>query len=208
MKTNSKYLLLTTLIYIYLPLAIFMLGFCEWYVWIVTFGVCGYILKHMYDSYRIDDDIKETVTISPVILVISLAVIILICIIMGFGGIFIQAGDWGKHNALLHDLTDMSWPVIYTDNEKALLTYYIGQYIIPALIGKAGALIFGGIDSNVKLGFNISAIAMSIWGVLGLYIAYLNLIRLTRSNTKLKQIRTLIIMFFFCGAIVLAQSVL
>ena len=208
MKTNSKYLLLTTLIYIYLPLAIFMMGFCAWYVWIITFGVCGYILKHMYDSYRIDDDIKETVTISPVILAISFAVIFVLCIIMGFGGIFIQAGDWGKHNALLHDLTEMSWPVIYTENEKALLTYYIGQYIIPSLIGKVGASIFGNTDTNIKLGFNISTTAMSIWGVFGLYITYLNLIRLTRSNTKFKQIRTLIIMFFFCGALVLAQSVL
>jgi thiamine biosynthesis lipoprotein ApbE len=208
MKTNSKNLLLTTLIYIYLPLAIFMLGFCAWYVWLITFGVCGYILKHMYDSYRIDDDIKETVTISPVILAISLVIIIALCIIMGFGGIFIQAGDWGKHNALLHDLTDMSWPVIYTENEKALLTYYIGQYMIPTLIGKIGASIFGSISNDVNFGFNISAIAMSVWGAFGLYIAYLNLIRLTRSNTKLKQIRTLIIMFFFCGALILAQSVL
>lgn len=48
-----------------------------------------------------------------------------------------QSGDWPKHNAVLYDLVSRPWPVYYAEaGGHAMLTYYIGGYLVPALFGK------------------------------------------------------------------------
>lgn len=63
----------------------------------------------------------------------------------GAGGFGYQTTDWWKHNAILHDLTTQPWPVRYKADTDFGLTYYLGYYLPPALIGK----MFGWWAANV-----------------------------------------------------------
>ncbi len=233
MKTNSRLLLLITFIYIYVPILFFLIGYTKVWVWIITAGVCIFYLIKMYKDYVRDlgalygvseNEVNSNATVAdnaevPVacvnkpktltpatiidirLAVIIAAIIVIYCIYIGYGGIFVQAGDWSKHNAILHDLAEKSWPVYYTSHEDSMLTYYLGQYIIPALLGKFAIFVSG--DRTV--GFTVSSISMAVWGVIGIYLVFLNLVRVSRSDTALKQLRCLFIMLFFSGALPIAQ---
>ncbi|MCR5798785.1 MAG: FAD:protein FMN transferase [Lachnospiraceae bacterium] len=209
MKSNSKALLLITFIYIYLPVCIFMIGHTKIAVWIITLSFCAFFMKKMYEDYTGELENTEPVKIGPWMMALSALILIVICILIGFGGIFQQAGDWHKHNAVLRDLVNRSWPVYYERYEKSMLTYYLGQYMLPALIGKAvrGLVMArnGGMETDI--GFKVASAVMAVWGVTGLYLVYLNLVRITKSDNVKKQFRTLFIMLLFCGALPLAQLV-
>ncbi len=203
LKIDSRKLSIITLIYIYIPIVIFLCGFCAWYVWLVTLAACGFSFYRIFKRYRSEDLNPEggAITVSWQILTVGFAFIVIMCLIMGFWDVFEQSGDWSKHNAVLHDLVEHSWPVVYTSHEKALLTYYLGQYMLPALFGK----VFG--NGDVILGFNISHLVMSCWALIGLCIAYVNLINVTKSDRLKKQIRCLLIMFFYSGPLAVCQII-
>lgn len=195
MKLGLRWILIATILYIYLPICIFLIGFTKLYVAIPTIIVIIYFGYKMYKDYY--TNIKENkFVIRAWVIIVSLVLTISFTLIMGYGNLFEQPGDWLKHNAVIQDLVLKSWPVYYTEYDECMLTYYIGQYIIPSIIGKLFSIV------------RLAEILMAVWGVIGIYLAYLNLIRITKSDNDLKQIRTFFVMFFFCGALVLAQFVL
>lgn len=56
----------------------------------------------------------------------------------GLGGFFQQEWDHNFRNALLHDLIDFPWPVVYETSKGAFaLDYYLAWSLLPALVGKA-----------------------------------------------------------------------
>lgn len=63
----------------------------------------------------------------------------------GAGGFGYQTTDWWKHNAVLRDLTTQPWPVRYDADVDFGLTYYLGYYLPPAMVGK----LFGWWAANV-----------------------------------------------------------
>lgn len=57
--------------------------------------------------------------------------------IAGYGGQFDQTWDHNFRNALLRDLVDRRWPVLWnTPAGTVVLDYYLGWSMIPALVGK------------------------------------------------------------------------
>jgi len=52
-----------------------------------------------------------------------------------------QTPDWFMHNARLHDLTELSWPIRYGENQN--LVYYVGYFLPSAMIGKLTSLDIG-----------------------------------------------------------------
>ena len=221
MRCNSRLLLIITLAYIYIPIGIFLVGFTRLPICLITLGVCGYALYKMYKDYalcqsgrqfEVPVDGKQTevhctqeLKISIPVLICCIVLIVAVCLGLGFGGVFYQPGDWCKHNAVLRDLVEREWPVTYSKYENCSLTYYLGQYLLPALIGKVSTLY---ISQNVpEKSFSVASFAMAVWGILGLILVYLNLVRITVSDKAGKQFRLLWIMFFFCGALPLAQVV-
>ena len=196
-RTNSKYLLIATLIYIYVPVAIFMFGFTKTWIAIITCVIIAVFLRKLYSDHSKKLCEGMQINVSLKCLIWAILLLAIVCVLAGFGGITVQAGDWWKHNAVIHDLVEKDWPVYYTREEYSLLTYYLGQYMLPALVGK----IFGH-------SFRVASICMGIWGFAGVVLVYLNLVRITRSDTTFKQLRTLVIMVFFCGCLVGAQTVL
>ncbi len=228
-SVNSKVLTVITILYIYIPVMFFVAGFTKWYISIPTLFVTGMSVGAMIFSFlgmellpvsgktsgdavegtesvassaiskSGESDVNVTekaIHIDAVTLVIVFAVFIAICILSGWGGIYPQSGDWYKHNAVLSDLTVNDWPVYYTMFDDCMLTYYLGQYIIPALTGK----LFGS--------FMVSNYMMAVWGILGLYLVYLNLVRVVNAGTRKKQLVTMLFLLFFGGALSVAQIVL
>ena len=60
----------------------------------------------------------------------------------GIGGCFYQNEDHYGRNAIFHDLLSHSWPV-YFDGTPYALDYYVGFWILPALVGKLFAALMG-----------------------------------------------------------------
>jgi hypothetical protein len=55
----------------------------------------------------------------------------------GLGGLFQQVWDHNFRNAVLHDLIDHSWPVLWdTPKGVVVLDYYLAWSLVPALAGK------------------------------------------------------------------------
>jgi hypothetical protein len=100
----------------------------------------------------------------------------------GAGGFAFQNGDWVKHNAMLYDLVTRDWPVTYTINDvPAFLNYYLGLYMVPALIGKL---------TNMQTALN----AQFVWIFCGVVLSYAWLTRI------IKKPRVLVIIFFILFA--------
>ena len=120
------------------------------------------------------------------------------------GGITPQSGDWCKHNAVLRDLIQKGWPVLYDNHgEHSMLTYYLGQYMVPALGGKIlyKFLSIFSISSLFNLSvsticFFVSEIIMFIWNCTGLFLVCCHLFFLLQNP---KQKFLLVIAFCFFG---------
>lgn len=195
-SSKSNVFLLLTILYIYIPVVIFLLGFTKWYIGIPTAIISTVFAYKMYASFKEDNREREDVTISVPVFVTAITFIVIVCILCGICGLYPQAGDWYKHNAVLHDLVNYPWPIYYSSRETCMLTYYLGQYMIPGLLGK--------IFNN----FWVANFAMAIWAFVGLALVYLQLIRIVKAESSLKQLITAVVLLFFCGAVVLAQNLL
>lgn len=195
MNTNKKYIHILTILYIYIPIAIFLLGWCK-LIWAIPtlLGITFTTIKMIKDK-----DFEEggrDVIVSPLVLIIALLFIFIILTFLGMGGIFPQTSDHHKHNAVLRDLLTHTFPVYYTEAENSMLTYYIGHYLVPAICGK----IFGS--------FEVANIAMTIWSVLGFTLCFIHLIRVIDASSWKTQLFALVTMFFFSGAMPLCQAAL
>ena len=194
MRINSKCLFTMTMIYIYLPVFLFIAGWTRVPVAMITIVVCLLFLSRMWK--QLGEEKTEYLTVQVWTFLLGILIIAAVCICIGLGGWFSQSGDWYKHNAVLHDLIDYSWPVIYREREESMLTYYIGQYLLPALFGK------------ITGSFRFAEIVTCIWGIGGVFLVYLQLLMTVRAKGGKKQLLTLFMLLLFCGMLLPCQTVL
>jgi len=185
MKISKQKLTYLLLFYCYLPIIIFMIGWLRWYVCAVALlAICATVFSWNRHTIKLNEEYIEMskVTFGTVIIAI-----IVLCTILGMGHLYPQSWDYAKHNAVVHDLVNYQWPVVYSKYDNCMLTYYIGQYLVPALVGK----IF---HSCV-----VAELVMGIYGVIGITLLYLYLLSVVKANTSIKQFVVLIIFFLFSG---------
>ena len=170
------------LTYIYVGILLFLFGWCAWYVSIPCAIALSYVVAHMFRDYKL----RERVTIRPST-IIGIIVIGVIAYAIGWGRFTEQPEDWAKHNAIMNDLVIHEWPVVYegTNGERALLTYYVGQYLFPCLVGKFYA------------SFRIAEILNAIWAYWGITLIYINLTRILKSKSALHDFIILFLFLFF-----------
>lgn len=194
MDIKVKNLLPMAAAYMYLPIAIFFMGWLKIYIAIPAMIVLG--IGIFLGIRQIQADETRTIYIEKGMLAAGVIIILFLCWQSGIGAFTGQAGDWHKHNAVMHDLIERPWPVIYeTDNGGAMLSYYIGQYILPAVVGKmAGS-------------FRSAEITQYIMAAVGLFLVWLLLIAVCRAQNWKKQSFCLLMLFFFGGMLVLGQAV-
>ena len=73
LRTDTKKLSVITLLYIYIPVVVFLCGFTAWYVWLVTVLACGYSFYRIYKRYKNEkiEEAHEGVTMSWSAIMIS-----------------------------------------------------------------------------------------------------------------------------------------
>ena len=148
---------------------------------VLTFFMVKYIIE------KREEQSSRTLTLSVgVIIFVSLFTLIL-CVIIGFGGMYGNCYDYDKHRCIITDMVNNEWPVMYTAHTPAMLTYYIGHYILPALVGK--------LFDSIKRAEQV----MGIISYAGVLLLYLNVIFYTKASSWKKQIIVLLIFLFFSG---------
>lgn len=174
MRIDRKWLFTAGMAYIYLPMFFFILGWTKLILAVPTILIC---LFYFFRLRKEANDSYEDITVQwPVLLAVSV-LFILIGYYAGYGRFINQPADWTKHNAILHDLAERNWPVLYSNKgEHSMLTYYIGQYILPSLAGK------------IFHSARIAELALYIWNVIGIVLVYLNVLLFTRATHVLKQL--------------------
>lgn len=192
MNFKTKNLNLLNLLYCNIPLILFLLGWVK--IWIAIPTCLGLV----YFLYRffIKSENNDCIALNRIVLICGMFILLAICLSAGMGNWWPQVFDYEKHNAVLQDLVRFDWPVVYDKYNKALLTYYIGHYLPPALIGK----IFG----SVRLGDYV----MGLWGYLGVIIVSINVMVLVQANNWKKQLFTLVVFLLFSGMLYPLQYIL
>lgn len=191
MTVRGKTLAVLNLLYGYLPCMVFLFGWCRLLISIPA----SVVLLVLIVLYVKQMDNNDSVRINAPVLITTLVVSSGLCLIMGYGGVFADFYDYTKHSAVIQDLVAYDWPVVYTQHEPAMLTYYLGQYLIPSLVGK---VLHNRIAAELLMG-------LVSW--MGVYLLYLNLMLLTKSDDGRKQLLLFVTYFFFSGMILPLQMV-
>lgn len=151
---------LITLGYLYLPIIIFLLTWINPVLGYPEAIVVCYLIWQFSANH---DNTKINFKRIWIALLVSLAILLSWALLSGLGGFFLQSFDWQKHNVLLNDLINKPWPVhYYFKGHDGVISYYIGEYLLPAIIGKIA-------------GFNCSQLFLLIWVVTGLALLVLSI---------------------------------
>ena len=109
----------------------------------------------------------------------------------GIGGFFYQNEDFYGRNAIFHDLLNYAWPVCFPETNYAL-TYYIGFWILPALLGKLTAFLFGA--ELLWASANAFLFAETVWFLFLVFLLFLSLLKI-RTAGKACLMLLLFVMF-------------
>jgi hypothetical protein len=191
-------------LYLAIGVALFLFGWLQLPIAIIAFASLCFASWRMLSDWR-DETPSHVGTHSIVrdgasappglqmripVFVATLVMLGAVAYLCGWGGLAPQSGDWFKHNAVLHDLIECPWPVVYANgDETSMLTYYIGQYLVAALAGKMTG------------SFEVAAVVLGLWSYLGLVIVYLGTVRVVGATTPGKQFTVLAVLMAF-GALV------
>ena len=130
-----------TIVYLMLPMVIWLVGWFRWWVGIPAAAlVVAGLWPAMRGSWRVS---PRPVTFA--LLVMALGWVMT----TAAGGVFgLSNSDWIKHRAILTDLAQYAWPVRLPDPLVAFLSpdararpdsflrYYLGYYLTPGLVGR------------------------------------------------------------------------
>ena len=197
MTLNRRQLTIANLVYCYIPVFLFLGGWCRW---LVSVPFCLLLLLAFYLIYRTaskQEGPVETLTIEKKVVFPVMIISAILAVIIGYGGILIDIdlfGDYVRNGAVVQDLARYPWPVIYTDAQTpSMLTYYLGSYLFPGLVGK----IFG---SPI-----VGELFMGVMGWIGMLLIFLNILFLTDAKTPKAQVWALLIYLGFYGMLIPLQ---
>ncbi len=194
-RINGTGFFLCAIVYIYISILIFLIGWTKYIISIPASIILFIAIYEYYKKFKKNLEKVEPIYISMRLFLPLCFLVILLGWVLGWTGFANQAGDYTKHNAVLSDLTNHSWPVYYNNHgETSMLTYYLGQYMVPAVIGK----LFSSV--NLAIFFN------GIWTMLGLLLAILGILKVTKADTILKQVIAIGVLLFFSTCVVLSQT--
>jgi hypothetical protein len=200
---SKKQLICFSMAYIYIPIIVFLLGWTRLPIALICIAAVTYGVKHVLRDYIADSNSKgQELRISPWILITSILFFLIVGYYAGWGRFVAQSSDWFKHNAVLSDLVNRPWPVYYLNeigdgiDEHSMLTYYIAQYLVPALFGK------------LFHSYRVSEVVNYVWAEIGLILVFLNMIRILQVKTTRMQMLTAFLLCFFSGPLLLGQKIL
>lgn len=158
---QASRLYVLSIAYFMLPCLIYLVGFTKWYV--ILFAGLSLVVAGFIDAkYELS---RNKVVCSwwgdmKWFLLIMLAACLWTSM-FGAGFVGPQTNDQIKNHMIHRDLFVYSWPVIYHDSspEMRFLSYPLGYYLVPALVGKA-------------FGWTIDTLAIFLWTALGIALLW------------------------------------
>lgn len=160
-----------SLLYLAIPYFLFFYG---WLWWPYALG-CGTLLAAALGlairACRREEgcSVRGLWPEAPIDRFLTAAVTLTLLYVSGTGGLGHQQNDWEKHNAILADLVERGWPVVYTEGDGDAgafrLTYYLAYYLPAAVVGR----LFGLLAAHL---------ALFAWTFLGLWLAAMWVMRL------------------------------
>jgi len=180
---SAAYLVLT------LPILLFLFGWVKLIIAIpaAALMIAAYVFIIM--QTRKEEDVFE---ISKASLITIGVLMLLWCYISGHGGFFYQSNDHHWRNAIFRDLINFDWPVVY-EYSGSMLVYYIGFWLVPALIGKITALI------SPEAARGVANAAMFLWSFIFLFLTTLLVCAFTKAKSFSRVLLTVFIIIFFSG---------
>ena len=141
---KNKILLIISCIFLVLPMYIFLLGYLNVFVGIISsifLTTCIYrLIKNEKIVFKYEFNKKNIL-----FMIISLVLIFVWCYFSGIGSFSFQNNDFNVRNAVLRDLIDYKWPVMFNFNDRISkivgyetvgFVYYFSYFLPSALIGK------------------------------------------------------------------------
>ncbi len=176
-------------IYLILPVIIFIFGYCKLPIAIaggILIAVSSYfVFKNSLKLWKPDNGRQQ----------VFLAVVFLISLVWvyssGIGALVFQNFDHNCRNPIFELLTTQDWPVVVADN-KMILTYYTGFWMVPAVIGK--------LFQSVDIGYY----AQIVWASTGVFLVFYYML----ASLKKKNFMPVLVFIFFSGMDYIGASIL
>ena len=182
---SKKTLKIITYLYLIIPIVIFIVSWVK-----IQFAILPVFFLVVLLVKKALEKEEQVSIINKKFCVLIFAIIMGICFLGGIGGMFYQSSDWHYRNAIFRDLINKDWPVCY-ENADAALSYYIGIWMVPAMIGK-GILSIAGAD----LAWKIANLSLLFWCTVGITLTILWLVK----DFQPKSLRKILfISFLFLG---------
>jgi hypothetical protein len=168
--------------YLTLPLAIFLVGWFQWWMALPLLGCTAYALRPLLgERWSMVNRVPVTRLQFSVALVVG-------CSWTLFGGadhIAFANADWHIRDAVLHDLVSSPWPVGYglLDGKESLLRAPVAFYLPAAVMGKWVSL-------------SAAHIVMGLWTAAGATLFLLQVLSLTPSRLGVALTVAGVVVFF------------
>lgn len=182
---------IANLVYCYIPVVLFLTGWCRWEI---ALSACV-LLAALFLRLHKQQVSTTSLTIDRPLLIGIAAGTAVLALVFGYGGLFADFNDYPKHAALVQDLSQHTWPVIYDEAQTpSMLTYYIGSYLFPGLVGKL-------FSSRI-----VAELMLGIVGWTGMVLLFLNILRLAGAQGRKQQVWAMVIYLLFIGMLLPLQA--
>jgi hypothetical protein len=174
-----------------LSIIAFLLTWLKWYIGI---SASLLLLVGYYKIWKNMSCDESKILISKKTFFLICGIMIIWTLLSGIGGAFPQKNDFHIRNAIIHDLINYPWPVRYLDNYDSALTYYIGFWILPALLGKLITFYYG-----ANAGWIVANIAYAIYCATILCVVMFLLVSYLNATSIKRMLMVATILIFFSG---------
>lgn len=188
LKINLQTLNQLTIIYVSVPLLVFLATWLKPYIALISFILFVYAIYCGY--FKNKNFVCKNLLNNRTVFIMLIVISVLWCYFSGIGGFWYQSFDHNWRNAIFRDLINYDWPVHYK-NLNVTLVYYVGFWLPSALIVKIISLFCH--FSNHLL-FFIGNEILFVYGAIGLFLVFVNILFALKIK---KHNRALLAMFIF-----------
>lgn len=117
-------------LFLAIPICVFFLSFCKLHFGIlftVALLAASYLAIKKFRDVTFDIELKS--------LILGVSILAIFLLFAGQGGFMPQSWDNHTKNAIMRDMINCKWPIIYQETDNALV-YYLTYWFLPCLAGK------------------------------------------------------------------------
>ena len=158
-----KHIHLLAEIYLIAPLFVFFAGWLNYGFALLMVLMLGLACYKLWTTNAIVN--SEVFNLNMLMIAIGLAMVW--CFFAGVGYFYYQSWDYHFRNAVFRDLINYEWPVMY-DKAHTPMAYYMGFWLIPAMLTKFTGLFLG----NARQLFLVGNVYLFIYAVMGTVLVF------------------------------------